>query len=156
LLQDHGASAGSPSSPVRHVPVVSIHLVELVVAIPLRQVKHNLVTSGSQGVNARRSIRGVLRRRASRDRCCLPQSSIASQPEFPRPARRQVASTSWRKPSRDDLCPFAMSQLALCNQEFQSAAPTSWICFRLPRQRTLLSSMPHARTWQGVSLLFFD
>jgi predicted Rossmann-fold nucleotide-binding protein len=43
----------------RHVPVVSIHLVELV-ARSLAQEGHNLITSGAQGVNAAviRSVSG--------------------------------------------------------------------------------------------------
>ena len=57
LLQDKGkrriAVLGS-----RHVPVVTIHLVELI-ARSLAQEGHSLITSGSQGVNAA-VIRGVL------------------------------------------------------------------------------------------------
>ena len=57
LLQDKGkrriAFLGS-----RHVPVVAIHLVELI-ARSLAQEGHSLITSGSQGVNAA-VIRGVL------------------------------------------------------------------------------------------------
>ena len=50
LLQDNGARRiailGS-----RHVPVVAIHLIELI-ARSLAQEGHSLVTSGAQGVNA--------------------------------------------------------------------------------------------------------
>ena len=57
LLQDKGkrriAILGS-----RHVPIVAIHLVELI-ARSLAQEGHSLVTSGAQGVNAA-VIRGVL------------------------------------------------------------------------------------------------
>ena len=56
LLQDKekdGAILGS-----RHVPIVAIHLVELV-ARSLVQEGHSLLTSGSQGVNAA-VIRGAL------------------------------------------------------------------------------------------------
>ena len=57
LLQDKGkrriAILGS-----RHVPIVAIHLVELV-ARSLAQEGHALITSGSQGVNAA-VIRGCL------------------------------------------------------------------------------------------------
>ena len=56
----------------RHVPVVSVHLVELV-ARSLAQEGHSLITSGSQGVNAA-VIRGVLEVDPSRLTVLLPQS----------------------------------------------------------------------------------
>ena len=71
LLQDKGkrriAILGS-----RHVPVVAIHLVELV-ARSLVQEGHSLITSGSQGVNAA-AIRGCLDVDASQLTVLLPQS----------------------------------------------------------------------------------
>ena len=71
LLQDRGkrriAILGS-----RHVPVVSVHLVELV-ARSLAQEGHNLITSGAQGVNAA-VIRSVLEIDPSRLTVLLPQS----------------------------------------------------------------------------------
>ena len=71
LLQDKGkrriAVLGS-----RHVPVVAIHLIELV-ARSLVQEGHSLITSGSQGVNAA-VIRGVLEIEPSKLTVLLPQS----------------------------------------------------------------------------------
>ena len=55
----------------RHVPVVSIHLVELV-ARSLAQEGHNLITSGSQGVNAA-VIRSVLEIDPARLTVLLPR-----------------------------------------------------------------------------------
>ena len=76
LLQDTGkrriAMLGT-----RHVPVVSIHLVELV-ARSLAMEGHSLLTSGGQGVNGA-VIRGVLGVDASRLTVILPQS-IERQP----------------------------------------------------------------------------
>ena len=70
LLQDKGkrriAILGS-----RHVPVVAIHLVELV-ARSLVQEGHSLITSGSQGGNAA-VIRGCLDVDASQLTVLLPQ-----------------------------------------------------------------------------------
>ena len=71
LLQDKGkrriAILGS-----RHVPVVAIHLVELI-ARSLAQEGHSLITSGSQGVNAA-VIRAVLEVDPSLLTVLLPQS----------------------------------------------------------------------------------
>ena len=71
MLQDRGkrriAILGS-----RHLPVVSVHLVELV-ARSLAQEGHNLVTSGAKGVNAA-VIRSVLEIDSSRLTVLLPQS----------------------------------------------------------------------------------
>ena len=71
MLQDRGkrriAILGS-----RHLPVVAVHLVELV-ARSLAQEGHNLITSGAQGVNAA-VIRSVLDIDSSRLTVLLPQS----------------------------------------------------------------------------------
>ena len=71
LLQDTGkrriAILGT-----RHVPVVSVHLVELV-ARALAQEGHNLITSGAQGVNAA-VIRGALAVDPAKLTVILPQS----------------------------------------------------------------------------------
>jgi predicted Rossmann fold nucleotide-binding protein DprA/Smf involved in DNA uptake len=71
MLQDRGkrriAILGS-----RHVPVVSIHLVELV-ARSLAQEGHSLITSGAQGVNSA-VIRSVLDVDPARLTVLLPQS----------------------------------------------------------------------------------
>ena len=86
LLQDTGkrriAILGS-----RHVPVVSIHLVELV-ARSLAQEGHNLITSGAQGVNAA-VIRGVLEVDPGRLTVLLPQS-LERQPSESRAQLDQV------------------------------------------------------------------
>ena len=79
LLQDKGkrriAILGS-----RHVPVVAIHLVELI-ARSLAQEGHTLLTSGSQGVNAA-VIRGVLAVDRERLTVLLPQSLDRQVPEI--------------------------------------------------------------------------
>ena len=79
LLQDKGARRiailGS-----RHVPVVAIHLIELI-ARSLAQEGHSLVTSGAQGVNAA-VIRGVLAVDASKLTVLLPQSLSRQGPEI--------------------------------------------------------------------------
>ena len=79
ILQDKGkrriAILGS-----RHVPVVAIHLVELI-ARSLAQEGHTLLTSGSQGVNAA-VIRGVLAVDRERLTVLLPQSLNRQVPEI--------------------------------------------------------------------------
>ncbi|MED5165040.1 MAG: DNA recombination-mediator protein A, partial [Cyanobacteriota bacterium] len=109
LLQDKGkrriAMLGS-----RHVPVVAIHLVELM-ARSLAQEGHSLITSGSQGVNAA-VIRGVLEADASCLTVLLPQSLDRQAPEI----RDQLDSVLHliEKPEHDELSlPMASS---LCNQ----------------------------------------
>ena len=110
LLQDKGkrriAILGS-----RHVPVVAIHLVELI-ARSLAQEGHTLLTSGSQGVNAA-VIRGVLAVDRERLTVLLPQSLDRQVPEI-RDQLDQVLHLI-EKPEHDDLpLPIASS---LCNQE---------------------------------------
>lgn len=87
LLQDKGkrriAILGS-----RHVPVVAIHLVELI-ARSLAQEGHTLLTSGSQGVNAA-VIRGVVAVDRERLTVLLPKASIDKSRKF---------VTSWIKSS---------------------------------------------------------
>ena len=98
LLQDKGkrriAMLGS-----RHVPVVAIHLVELM-ARSLAQEGHSLITSGSQGVNAA-VIRGVLEADASCLTVLLPQSLDRQAPEI----RDQLDSVLHliEKPEHDEL-----------------------------------------------------
>ena len=64
----------------RHVPVVAVHLIELV-ARSLVQEGHSLVTSGSQGVNAA-VIRGCLEVDPSKLTVLLPQSLDRQVPEI--------------------------------------------------------------------------
>ena len=73
----------------RHVPVVSIHLVELV-ARSLAQEGHTLITSGAQGVNSA-VIRSVLEVDPSRLTVLLPQS-LDRQPSESRDQLERVLS----------------------------------------------------------------
>ena len=132
LLQDKGkrriAMLGS-----RHVPVVAIHLVELM-ARSLAQEGHSLITSGSQGVNAA-VIRGVLEADASCLTVLLPQSLDRQAPEI----RDQLDSVLHliEKPEHDELSlPMASS---LCNQEIISRCD-QLICFAFHDSETLLTS----------------
>ena len=98
LLQDKGkrriAFLGS-----RHVPVVAIHLVELM-ARSLAQEGHSLITSGSQGVNAA-VIREVLEVDPALLTVLLPQSLERQVPEI----RNQLDQVLHliEKPDHDDL-----------------------------------------------------
>ncbi len=149
LLQDKGkrriAMLGS-----RHVPVVAIHLVELM-ARSLAQEGHSLITSGSQGVNAA-VIRGVLEADASCLTVLLPQSLDRQAPEI----RDQLDSVLHliEKPEHDELSlPMASS---LCNQEIVSRCD-QLICFAFHDSETLLTSCRSAEDMgKVVSLLFFD
>ena len=149
LLQDKGkrriAMLGT-----RHVPVVAIHLVELM-ARSLAQEGHSLITSGSQGVNAA-VIRGVLEADASCLTVLLPQSLDRQAPEI----RDQLDSVLHliEKPEHDELSlPMASS---LCNQEIISRCD-QLICFAFHDSETLLTSCRSAEDMgKVVSLLFFD
>jgi len=149
LLQDKGkrriAMLGS-----RHVPVVAIHLVELM-ARSLAQEGHSLIISGSQVVNAA-VIRGVLEADASCLTVLLPQSLDRQAPEI----RDQLDSVLHliEKPEHDELSlPMASS---LCNQEIISRCD-QLICFAFHDSETLLTSCRSAEDMgKVVSLLFFD
>ncbi len=149
MLQDRGkrriAFLGS-----RHVPVVSIHLVELV-ARSLAQEGHNLMTSGSQGVNAA-VIRSVLDVEPSRLTVLLPQS-LDRQPAESREQLDRVLHLV-EKPEHDELpLPIASS---LCNQEIISRCD-QLICFAFHDSETLLASCRTAEDMgKVVSLMFFD
>ena len=113
LLQDKGkrriAILGS-----RHVPIVAIHLVELI-ARSLAQEGHSLITSGAQGVNAA-VIRGVLDVDPARLTVLLPQSLERQLPEIRESLDRVLHLIE--KPEQDDLSlPLASS---LCNQDIIS------------------------------------
>ena len=149
LLQDKGkrriAVLGS-----RHVPVVTIHLVELI-ARSLAQEGHSLVTSGSQGVNAA-VIRAVLDVDPSLLTVLLPQSIDRQSLEICNLLDKVLHLIE--KPDHDDLSlPMASS---LCNQEIISRCD-QLICFAFHDSETLLSSC-HSAEDMGkiVSLLFFD
>ena len=149
LLQDKGkrriAILGS-----RHVPVVAIHLVELI-ARSLAQEGHTLLTSGSQGVNAA-VIRGVLAVDRERLTVLLPQSLDRQVPEI-RDQLDQVLHLI-AKPEHDDLpLPIASS---LCNQEIINRCD-QLICLAFHDSETLLASCRSAEDMgKVVSLLFFD
>ena len=149
LLQDKGkrriAILGS-----RHVPVVAIHLVELI-SRSLAQEGHTLLTSGSQGVNAA-VIRGVLAVDRERLTVLLPQSLDRQVSEI-REQLDQVLHLI-EKPEHDDLpLPIASS---LCNQEIINRCD-QLICFAFHDSETLLASCRSAEDMgKVVSLLFFD
>ena len=149
LLQDKGkrriAILGS-----RHVPVVAIHLVELI-SRSLAQEGHTLLTSGSQGVNAA-VIRGVLAVDRERLTVLLPQSLDRQVSEI-REQLDQVLHLI-EKPEHDDLpLPIASS---LCNQEIINRCD-QLICFAFHDSETLLASCRTAEDMgKVVRLLFFD
>ena len=149
LLQDKGkrriAILGS-----RHVPIVAIHLVELV-ARSLAQEGHALITSGSQGVNAA-VIRGCLEVNAAQLTVLLPQS-LDRQPSEIRDLLDQVLHLV-EKPEQDDL-PLPMAS-SLCNQEIISRCD-QLICLAFHDSETLLASCRTAEDMgKVVSLLYFD
>jgi predicted Rossmann-fold nucleotide-binding protein len=149
MLQDRGkrriAFLGS-----RHVPVVSIHLVELV-ARSLAQEGHNLITSGAQGVNAA-VIRSVLEVDPARLTVLLPQS-LDRQPVESRSQLERVLHLV-EKPENDEL-PLPMAS-SLCNQEIINRCD-QLICYAFHDSETLLSSCRTAEDMgKVVSLMFFD
>lgn len=149
LLQDQGkrriAILGS-----RHVPVVAIHLVELI-ARSLAQEGHSLITSGAQGVNAA-VIRGVLDVDPARLTVLLPQSLERQLPEIRESLDRVLHLIE--KPEQDDLpLPLASS---LCNQDIISRCD-QLICLAFHDSETLLNSCRSAEDMgKVVSLLYFD
>jgi len=149
LLQDKGkrriAILGS-----RHVPIVAIHLVELV-ARSLAQEGHALITSGSQGVNAA-VIRGCLEVNSAQLTVLLPQSLDRQPPEI-RDLLDQVLHLV-DKPEQDDL-PLPMAS-SLCNQEIINRCD-QLICLAFHDSETLLASCRTAEDMgKVVSLLYFD
>ena len=149
LLKDKGkrriAILGS-----RHVPVVAIHLIELV-ARALAQEGHSIITSGSQGVNAA-VIRGVLDVEPSSLTVLLPQS-LSRQPSEIRNLLEKVLHLV-EKPDQDDL-PLPMAS-SLCNNEIMARCDRL-ICFAFHDSETLIASCRTAEDiGKVVSLLFFD
>jgi hypothetical protein len=149
MLQDRGkrriAILGS-----RHVPVVAIHLVELV-ARSLAQEGHNLITSGAQGVNSA-VIRSVLEVDPARLTVLLPQS-LDRQPSESRDQLEKVLHLV-EKPEHDEL-PLPMAS-SLCNQEIIIRCD-QLICYAFHDSETLLSSCRTAEDMgKVVSLMFFD
>ena len=149
MLQDRGkrriAILGS-----RHLPVVAVHLVELV-ARSLAQEGHNLITSGAQGVNAA-VIRSVLEIEPSRLTVLLPQS-LDHQPGESRELLERVLHLV-EKPEHDEL-PLPMAS-SLCNQEIITRCD-QLICFAFHDSETLLASCRLAEDMgKVVTLMFFD
>jgi predicted Rossmann-fold nucleotide-binding protein len=149
MLQDRGkrriAILGS-----RHLPVVAVHLVELV-ARSLAQEGHNLITSGAQGVNAA-VIRSVLDIDSSRLTVLLPQS-LDHQPGESRELLERVLHLV-EKPEHDEL-PLPMAS-SLCNQEIITRCD-QLICFAFHDSETLLASCRLAEDMgKVVTLMFFD
>ena len=148
-LQDNGkrkiAFLGS-----RHVPVVDIHLIELI-ARSLAEEGHSIITSGSQGVNAA-VIRAVLEINPSLLTVLLPQSLDKQLPEI----KQQLESVMHlvEKNENDEL-PLPMAS-SLCNQEIINRCD-QLICFAFHDSETLLSSCHSAEDMgKVVSLMFFD
>ncbi len=149
MLQDRGkrriAILGS-----RHLPVVAVHLVELV-ARSLAQEGHNLITSGALGVNAA-VIRSVLEIDSSRLTVLLPQS-LDHQPCETRELLERVLHLV-EKPEHDEL-PLPMAS-SLCNQEIITRCD-QLICFAFHDSETLLASCRLAEDMgKVVTLMFFD
>ena len=134
----------------RHVPVVAIHLVELI-ARSLAQEGHSIVTSGAQGVNAA-VIRAVLEIEPSLLTVVLPQSLNRQPPEIKHLLDHVLHLIE--KNDNDELSlPMASS---LCNQEIISRCD-QLICFAFHDSETLLNSCHSAEDiGKIVSLLFFD
>tara|TARA_B100000575_G_scaffold69351_1_gene53740 strand:+ start:29 stop:541 length:513 start_codon:yes stop_codon:yes gene_type:complete len=148
-IQDHGkrriAFLGS-----RHVPVVDIHLIELI-ARSLADEGHSIITSGSQGVNAA-VIRAVLDTNPSLLTVLLPQSLDRQIPEIKKQLDKVIHLVE--KIENNDLpLPLASS---LCNQEIINRCD-QLICFAFHDSETLLNSCRCAEDMgKMVSLLFFD
>ena len=148
-IQDHGkrriAFLGS-----RHVPVVDIHLIELI-ARSLAEEGHSIITSGSQGVNAA-VIRAVLDINPSLLTVLLPQSLERQLPEIKDQLEKVIHLVE--KTENNDLpLPLASS---LCNQEIINRCD-QLICFAFHDSETLLNSCRCAEDMgKMVSLLFFD
>ena len=148
-IQDNGkrriAFLGS-----RHVPVVDIHLIELI-ARSLADEGHSIITSGSQGVNAA-VIRAVLEINPSLLTVLLPQSLERQLPEIKDQLQKVIHLVE--KTENNDLpLPLASS---LCNQEIINRCD-QLICFAFHDSETLLNSCRCAEDMgKMVSLLFFD
>ena len=134
----------------RHVPVVSIHIVELI-ARSLAQEGHSIITSGSQGVNAA-VIRAVLDVNPSLLTVLLPQSLDRQTAEV-KDLLGSVLHLIEKEDNNDLPLPMASS---LCNQEIINRSD-QLICFAFHDSETLLSSCHSAEDMgKVVSLMFFD
>ena len=134
----------------RHVPVVDIHLIELI-ARSLAEEGHTIITSGSQGVNAT-VISAVLEVNPSLLTVLLPQSLDKQVSEIKTKLEKVIHLIE--KAENDNLpLPLASS---LCNQEIINRCD-QLICFAFHDSETLLNSCRCAEDMgKVVSLLFFD
>ena len=134
----------------RHVPVVSIHIVELI-ARSLAQEGHSIITSGSQGVNAA-VIRAVLDVNPSLLTVLLPQSLDRQTAEV-KDLLGSVLHLIEKEENNDLPLPMASS---LCNQEIINRCD-QLICLAFHDSETLLASGRTAEDMgKVVSLLYFD
>lgn len=134
----------------RHVPVVSIHLVELL-ARSLVQEGHSLLTSGAQGINAA-AIRGALAVDPAKLTVILPQGLDQQSPESQELLERVLHLV--QKPEHDDL-PLTEAS-TLCNKEIISRCD-QLICFAFHDSETLIETVRSAEEQGKVAtLLFFD
>ena len=134
----------------RHVPVVDIHLIELI-ARSLAEEGHKIITSGSQGVNAA-VIRAVLDIDPSLLTVLLPQSLDRQLPEIMDLLERVMHLV---EKSENDELPLPLAS-SLCNQEIITRCD-QLICFAFHDSETLLKSCRCAEEMgKVVSLLFFD
>ena len=134
----------------RHVPVVDIHLIELI-ARSLAEEGHTIITSGSQGVNAT-VISAVLEVNPSLLTVLLPQSLDKQVSEIKTKLEKVIHLIE--KAENDNLpLPLASS---LCNQEIINRCD-QLICFAFHDSETLINSCRCAEDMgKVVSLLFFD
>ena len=134
----------------RHVPVTTVHLIELL-ASSLAQEGHNLLTSGALGTNAA-VIRGVLSVNPSCLTVVLPQS-LERQPRESRKQLDQVLHLI-EKPEHDTLSLTKAS--SLCNEELISRCD-QLLCFAFHNSGTLVRTVELAEARRKlVTLLYFD
>ena len=134
----------------RHVPVVDIHLIELI-ARSLAEEGHDILTSGSQGVNSA-VIRAVLDINPSLLTVLLPQSLDRQIPEIKDQLERVMHLV---EKSENDELPLPLAS-SLCNQEIITRCD-QLICFAFHDSETLFNSCRCAEEMgKVVSLLFFD
>ena len=134
----------------RHVPVVDIHLIELI-ARSLAEEGHSIITSGSQGVNAA-VIRAVLDINPSLLTVLLPQSLDRQLPEIKDQLDKVIHLV---EKNENDNLPLPLAS-GLCNQEIINRCD-QLICFAFHDSETLLNSCRFAEDMgKVVSLLFFD
>lgn len=134
----------------RHVPIGTVHLVELL-ASSLAQEGHSILTSGSQGTNAA-VIRGVLAVKPGALTVVLPQSLERQTRESQRQLERVLHLVE--RPEFDQLALPEASRL--CNQDIIERSD-QLICLAFHDSHTLLKAAQMAEDRSRiVSLLYFD